>query len=77
MLIPVGQLLEGRPPPTCIAQGASIKAALDLMMQNDFSQLPVVDADGRLVGLISEQAITHAYYLLGGAVALLDLAVDH
>jgi CBS domain-containing protein len=77
MLIPIGQLIEGHPAPICVAQDALVKDALGLMIKHDFSQLPVVDGEGDLVGLISERSITRAYYLLGGVVSLLDLPVDH
>src|SRR5688572_28668341 len=77
MLIPIGELLEGREPPICVRQDALVKEALGLMMRHDFSQLPVVDPEGDLVGVISEQFIARAYYLLGGVVSMLDLAVDH
>lgn len=47
------------------------------MVKNDFSQLPIVDKEGKLVGIISEQTIIRLYYHLKGTVSLLDLTVDH
>jgi Domain of unknown function (DUF4268)/CBS domain/Swt1-like HEPN len=47
------------------------------MIENDFSQLPVVDKDDNLLGIISEQRIIRMYYHLVEGVSLLDLKVDH
>lgn len=77
MLFPIGQLLEGRAAPLCVPRTATVREALGIMVQNDFSQVPVVDEAGHLVGLVSDQSITHTYYLLGEAVALLDLTIEH
>ena len=43
--------------PYCITKETSISKALDIMSQNDFHRLPVVE-DGKLVGLITEGTIT-------------------
>ncbi|MDQ3705839.1 MAG: CBS domain-containing protein [Chloroflexota bacterium] len=77
MLFAIKQLLDGRPAPVCVPQNARVKDALQLMMKHDFSQLPVVEADGDLLGIISHKTIAHTYFLLGGQVPLLDLTVDH
>ncbi|MDQ5826294.1 MAG: CBS domain-containing protein [Chloroflexota bacterium] len=77
MLFAIKQLLDGRPAPICVPQNARVKDALQLMMKHDFSQLPVVEADGDLLGIISHKTIAHTYFLLGGQVPLLDLTVDH
>ena len=47
------------------------------MVVNDFSQLPIVDVRGKLMGIISEQTIVRKYHLINGKVPLLDLTVDH
>lgn len=77
MLFPIGQLLEGRAAPLCVARTATVRDALGLMVKNDFSQLPVVDEEGHLVGIVTDQTITRTYYLLGEVVSLLDLTVEH
>lgn len=43
--------------PYCITKETPISKALDIMAQNDFHRLPVVE-DGKLVGLITEGTIT-------------------
>jgi CBS domain-containing protein len=77
MLVPLSKLLKDRREPLAIRQDAKISDALQLMMKNDYSQLPVVDEAGCLVGIISEQGIVQRYFHLNAAVSLLDLAVSH
>ena len=77
MLLPISQLLEGRAKPICVQQSARVQEALRLMLQNDVSQLPVLDAEGDLVGLISHKTVAHAIFLLGDKVPLLQITVDH
>lgn len=77
MLFAIKHLLEGRPAPVCVPQSARVKDALHLMMKHGFSQLPVVEEDGDLLGVISNKTIAQTYFLLGGQVPLLDLTVDH
>jgi CBS domain-containing protein len=42
------------PDPVCISPDASISDAIGLMSERKFSGLPVVDADGSLVGIVTE-----------------------
>lgn len=42
------------PDPVCISLDASIAEAIRLMSERKFSGLPVVDADGSLVGIVTE-----------------------
>jgi CBS domain-containing protein len=65
MLYPVEKLLENRDPPLCVGEGDTVRDALVHMVANDYSQLPIVDQGGNLVGLISEQSISRNYYHLG------------
>jgi len=76
MLFPIQQLLEGRPEPMCAVKGSRVSDALIRMVANDYSQLPVIDGQGHLSGIISEDSIIRTYYYGGGA-PLLDLTVDH
>lgn len=77
MLFPIEQLLEGRGKPLCVSQDAKLRDALALMIEHDYSQLPVVNPDGHLAGLVSESSIVGTYYHCEGAVQLLDLPVHH
>lgn len=77
MLLPIGQLLEDRAKPLCVQQTAHIQEALRIMLQNDVSQLPVLDADGDIIGMISHKTIAHAVFLMADKVPLLGIAVDH
>jgi CBS domain-containing protein len=51
----VGDLMT--PHPVVIADGASAQEAVYLLEENEVSGLPVVDADGTLIGCISEADI--------------------
>lgn len=77
MLFPLKRLIEGRGTPTVIRRDKTVQEALSLMVANDFSQLPVVEEDGTLVGLISENSIVSTYYHIGTKVSLLDIPVDN
>lgn len=78
MLFPVEKLLAGQPELLYVSHKETVKDALVHMVENDYSQLPVVDDDGHLTGIISEQAITRAFYhLAGDEISVLDLTVDH
>lgn len=75
MLYPVEKLIEGRGKPLCVRQDETVRDALVQMVENNYSQLPIVDAGGRLAGIISEQSISRTYYHLGDDVSVLDLKV--
>ncbi len=77
MLFPISQMVEGREPPLCAAQDLQVRQAMKIMLKNDFSQLPVVDADGYFVGMISQAVVANTYFLLDGEVQVLDLTLDH
>ncbi len=46
--------------PYCINSATTVSSALDIMATNDFHRLPVVDENGKLVGLITEGTITES-----------------
>lgn len=50
----------------------SVKRAAEVMLANHVSGLPVVDDEGRLVGVISEGDLLRRAELGGGAIAALD-----
>src|SRR5689334_15672886 len=77
MLFPLEKLLQGRNPVITIQQDTKVRDALEIMIQKDFSQLPITDKNGHLTGIISEQTITRTYFHLKATVSLLDLSVDH
>src|SRR5260370_16641010 len=76
MLFPVEMLLKADKP-ICIRWDKTIQEALQLMVANDFSQLPIVDSQEKLSGIISEQSIVRKYRLTNGNVSILDMTVDH
>jgi len=46
--------------PQCIIADTVVSKALDIMAQNNFHRLPVVDEGGRLIGLITEGLVSEA-----------------
>lgn len=77
MLFPVKELIEGREEPLCVSTDKTVGDALTLMVVHDYSQLPIVDGDGNLCGIITEATINRTYYHAGGNVSLLELPVTH
>jgi len=53
----VKQLLEDNPPPVTVTQADSVADALRMMAEHDYSQLPVVDADNKPIGLVTPEGI--------------------
>jgi CBS domain-containing protein len=77
MLFPIKQLIEGRGEPLCARKNTTVREALTIMVEFDFSQLPIIDEQGNLLGMISENSIINTYFNINTAVSLLDLTVDH
>jgi CBS domain-containing protein len=77
MLFPIEKLLEGCGAPCCVSTDKTVGDALTLMVEHDFSQLPIVDKDGNLCGIITEATINRTYYHVGGSISLLGLPVTH
>jgi CBS domain-containing protein len=77
MLFPIRQLLDGKEPLLSIVRDTKVRDALALMFEYDYSQLPVIDNAGNLIGQISEQSVISTYFHIEGTVSLLDLSVDH
>jgi predicted transcriptional regulator len=44
----VADLIEDRPEPVTVRQSDSTQTALELMIEGDYSQLPVIDEDKRV-----------------------------
>lgn len=57
MPYPVESLIQDRREPVVVNRDAPVSHALDLMTENDFSQLPVVDAEGHPYGLVTYEGI--------------------
>jgi CBS domain-containing protein len=64
----VRHLIEGREPPLSVKPDDSVKHALELMWQHDYSQLPVVDDEKRPLGMITHQSILRTQRYLGPCV---------
>ena len=77
MLFPVSELLQNKGPVLSIKRDTKVRDALSLMVKNDFSQLPIVDENDDLVGIITEQSIISTYFHTTGMVSILDLDVGH
>ena len=77
MLFPIRQLIEDREKPLCISRALTVSDALSLMIEHDYSQLPVLDDAGKLIGIISEKSITNTYFNSGGNVPIMPLKVDN
>jgi CBS domain-containing protein len=56
----VQQLIEGRGMPITAQSHERVRDAVDRMVENDYSQLPVVDDDYRPVGMITSDSALHA-----------------
>ncbi len=72
----VREIVERNPPVVCIEKNRKIREALEIMVGNDYSQMPVIDDQGNLCGIISERSIIRSQALVGN-FSLLDLLVDH
>jgi CBS domain-containing protein len=77
MLIPLKEFIEGHRNPRSVTLNTTVREALAIMRNHDYSQLPIVDEQGYLKGLISEQSIVNTYFDMNGSMNLLDLKVDH
>ncbi len=82
MFVSIRELLQekDRAELQTIEKTRSVQDALDIMLDNDYTQLPVVNADGTLFGVISEHSIVATYSMTCAGqskVDLLSLAVEH
>lgn len=48
------------PDPYVVTEGVELLAAMELMREHDIRQLPVVDEDGRLVGIVTDRDLRQA-----------------
>jgi len=77
MLIPLKEFIEGHRSPRTVTLNSTVREALAIMRNHDYSQLPIVDEQGYIKGMISEQSIVNTYFDMNGSLNLLDLKVDH
>ena len=71
----VQQLIEGHQVPVKVAPDEKAPRALELMIENDFSQLPVVDENDKPLGIVTSDSILRALNNFG--IALTELQVSH
>ena len=71
----VQQLIEGRQEPVAVSPQDTVKKALELMIEHDFSQLPVVDESRKPLGIVTSDSILRALNNFG--VPLADFHVSH
>ncbi len=71
----VRDLLVDRPEPDTVTLDSAVRAALEVMIENDYSQLPVVDQAGRPLGMITSDSIIRALSHFG--VTIDKLRVSH
>jgi CBS domain-containing protein len=77
MSFPISKLIESQEDVVTIISTATVRDALSKMVANDFSQLPIVDGDGKLVGIVSEQSITDTLFHTQGKVPMFAITVDN
>ncbi len=65
MSVTIQELIAGNPSPLCIAEDGMAADALRLMMEHDYSQLPVLNTEGAVMGVITGDSIARALNLLG------------
>lgn len=56
----VGKLISGRGVPVTVCPDESVQSAVDKMIEHDYSQLPVIDKDGRPTGMVTSDSILRA-----------------
>ena len=76
MLYPVEEFIKNQDL-LCVSSQETVRDALTKMLEHDYSQLPITDADGNLTGIISEQSVARSYYHLDEKVSVLDLKVNN
>jgi len=75
MPYPVVNLIEGRSEPISVRPTDSAQKALSLMIEHDFSQLPVVDEAKHPLGMVTHESILRALNNFG--VRLAELRVSN
>jgi CBS domain-containing protein len=71
----VQQLIEGHQETVTVPSDEKAQKALELMIENDFSQLPVVDENNKPLGIVTSDSILRA--LNNFSISLTELHVSH
>jgi CBS domain-containing protein len=71
----VQQLLEGRQKPVVVRPDEPIQRALEIMIEHDYSQLPVIDEAQVPVGMVTSDSILRALSNFGATLPM--LRVEH
>ncbi len=69
----VDNLIKGQPQPVTASPDEPLREALARMIEYDYSQLPVVDSERRVLGMITSDSIVRALHHF--SVATDDLRV--
>jgi restriction system protein len=76
MLYPVEESIKNQDL-LCVSSQETVRDAFTKMLEHDYSQLPIVNKEGELTGIISEQSVARSYYHLDEKVSVLDLKVNN
>jgi predicted transcriptional regulator len=71
MLVSAKDLLQGRAFPICVYLSDPLPHALSLMLENDYSQLPVIDEQQKPVGLVTSDSILRGLATFGATIEVL------
>ena len=71
----VQQLIEEHQEPIRVSPNATAQQAFELMVEHDFSQLPVIDENNKPLGIVTGDSILRALNNFG--VSLTELQVSH
>jgi CBS domain-containing protein len=74
MALTIGELLVGRDRPISVRVTEPLGDAIELMARHDFTQLPVIGEQDKLVGVVSSDSILRAVEALGSMPAKLTVA---
>lgn len=79
MLFPIQSLLDTKDNPEIltIQRSTKVRVAVKKMQENDYDQLPVVDEEGRLVGLLSEHDIVQFTFHFPAKTSVFDIECNH
>lgn len=61
MSILLSEMVQGFEKLVCVRRDTTVQEALDIMLPKQFSQLPIVDGDRQLIGVVSEHSIVRAF----------------
>jgi predicted transcriptional regulator len=77
MLFSIKRLINDQSNLITIREDISVKSALEIMLTNQFTQLPVVDENGFLRGMVTENSIMTMVYHMGTTKGLMENNVSH